>query len=150
VMQTSTVSEFNAAFSQLQRTVEVVEPMMSGNLKPTYPSIESMLKSAETLYLEMGTTNTWTGIKTKANQSGFVANHEGPKKTFCWNCGQEGHTLKSCSQCQVSYQTKRLVGTLSVENSVDVGTKEVYQLSTYIHKYKKRTSTQVLCRRTTS
>jgi hypothetical protein len=40
--------------------------------------------------------------------------------------------------------------TLYVENSVDVGTKEVYQLSTYIHKYKKRTSTQVLCRRTTS
>jgi hypothetical protein len=45
---------------------------------------------------------------------------------------------------------RRENNTLYVENSLDVGTKELYQLSTYIHKYKKRTSTQVLCRKTTS
>jgi hypothetical protein len=43
---------------------------------------------------------------------------------------------------------RRENNTLYVENSVDLGNKEVYQLSTYIHKYKKRASTQVLCRRT--
>jgi hypothetical protein len=31
-------------------------------------------------------------------------------------------------------------------NSVDASTEEVYWLSTYIHKYNKRTSTQVVCR----
>jgi hypothetical protein len=43
-------------------------------------------------------------------------------------------------------QTKRIYTTLYVEKSIDASTEEVYWLSTYIHKYNKRTSTQVVCR----
>lgn len=48
------------------------------------------------LYLNLASENTWTGISTKANQSGFAA-LEG-KKVSCWNCGQEGHGLKECTK----------------------------------------------------
>jgi hypothetical protein len=89
LLQTTTVAEFNSSFSHLQRNVEVVKPMISGRLKPSYPSIDSMLKTAEKLYLELASTNQWTGLRTKANESGFVAHQNGPRKTFCWNCGQE-------------------------------------------------------------
>jgi hypothetical protein len=45
-----------------------------------------------------------------------------------------------------SITTQRLSRTLYVANYVDASTEEVYWLSTYIHKYNKRTSTQVVCR----
>jgi hypothetical protein len=35
----STVTEFNSAFAHLQRTIEVVDPMISGILKPKYPEL---------------------------------------------------------------------------------------------------------------
>jgi Zinc knuckle len=98
ILQTSTVNEFNLAFSHLQRTIEVVDLMIKGNLKVKYPAIDDMLRSAENLYSTLAQTNTWTGIKTKANQSGFVARQEGNHKRFCWNCGQEGHMLKDCTR----------------------------------------------------
>jgi hypothetical protein len=72
--------------------------MISGRLKPKYPDIDDMLRSAENLYMELATTNAWTGLRTKANQSGFVAKQEGNTKRFCWNCGQDAHMLKDCKK----------------------------------------------------
>jgi Zinc knuckle len=63
-----------------------------------YPAIDDMVRSAENLYSALAQTNTWTGIKTKENQSSFVAKQEGNQKRFCWNCGQEGHMLKECTR----------------------------------------------------
>jgi Zinc knuckle len=75
----------------------VVEPMINGSLKPPYPMIESMLQAAEKLYLELASTNAWTGLRTKGSPSGFVANQNPPRTNFCLNCGQEGHMLKECT-----------------------------------------------------
>jgi Zinc knuckle len=50
------------------------------------------------LYIELATTNAWTGFRTKANQSGFVARQEGGTIRFSWNCGQDGHMLKDCKK----------------------------------------------------
>jgi hypothetical protein len=94
VFQTTTVSEFNQAFAPIKREVEVVQPLMSKTIKPVYPSIEDLVKMAEKLYTNLSSTNTWTGVKTKANQSGFIANDK--KNPTCWNCGQEGNSLKEC------------------------------------------------------
>jgi Zinc knuckle len=98
VLQTSTVSKFNMAFSHLQRTIEVVDPMIKGNLKTKYSAIDNLVQSSENLYSALAQTNTWTGVKTKANQSGFVVKQDGNQKGFCWNCGQEGHMLKDCTR----------------------------------------------------
>jgi hypothetical protein len=97
ILQTSTVTEFNSAFD-LQRTIDVVDPMILGRLKPKYPKIDDMLRSAEDLYMELATTNAWTGLRTKSNQSGFVAKQDGGPKRFCWNCRQDGHMLKACKK----------------------------------------------------
>ena len=89
--------EFNQAFAHIQREVKVVKPLLTGN-KATYPSVEEMVRMGERLYLELASTDMWTGVSTKANQSGFVANNEGKKITSCWNCGREGHALSDCKK----------------------------------------------------
>jgi hypothetical protein len=43
ILHTSTVTEFNSAFAHLQLTIKVVDPMISGRLKPMYPEIDDML-----------------------------------------------------------------------------------------------------------
>jgi hypothetical protein len=93
-LQMSAVTECKSAFAHLQRNIEVVDPMISVRLKPKYPEIDDMLRSAEKMYMELATTNAWTGLRTKVNQSGFVAKQDGNLKRFCWNCRQDGHTLK--------------------------------------------------------
>lgn len=96
VFQTSTVTEFNQAFAHIQRDVEVVKPLLTK--KPAeYPTIEDMVKMAEKLYLNLASTNMWTGIQHKVNPSSFPALN-GMLKTglSCWNCGQAGHSLKDC------------------------------------------------------
>jgi Zinc knuckle len=101
VFQTSTVEDFNKVFSHLKREIEVVTPLRT-NARPTYPSVEDMLRMAEKLYLDMTSANEWTGIHTKANQSAFIAgntnnnSNNSNKKLSCWNCGGDGHSLKEC------------------------------------------------------
>jgi Zinc knuckle len=57
-----------------------------------------MLRSAENVYSALAQMDTWTVIRIKTNQSGFVVKQEGNQKRFCWNCGQEGHKLKRCTR----------------------------------------------------
>lgn len=100
IFQTSTVPEFNTAFSHLQREIEVVSCIRS--TPQPYPTVDNILKIAEKLYLEMTSTDTWTGIKTKANQSVFPSIGDTPpktnKKVTCWNCGSEGHSVNECTK----------------------------------------------------
>lgn len=101
LMQTSSVTPFNDSFSHLQRNIEVVETLSSGQVTPLYPTVESMLQVAQKLYLDMISTSKWSGLNTKANQSAFMTNvpkAQGTNKITCWNCGQEGHSLKECTK----------------------------------------------------
>jgi hypothetical protein len=69
---------------------------------------------------------------------------KGKRHVYIRDIHEDNDTYEETTpECQVFCQKRRENNTLYVENSVDVGTKEVHQLSTYIHKYKKRTSTQV-------
>lgn len=97
VFQTSTVPEFNQAFQHIQREVEVVKPLLTGKA-PKYPSLEDLVRMAEQQYLDLASTNTWTGVGSKINQSGFVAKDDAKKKMSCWNCGQQGHSLNECTK----------------------------------------------------
>jgi Zinc knuckle len=117
-LQTSTVEPFNESFAHLQRNIEVVETLSSGLAVPKYPQVENMLQVAQKLYLDMVSTNKWSGLTTKANQSSFVAqqgnngsnNKSGPRRLSCWNCGGEGHSLKECTkpvnQAQIDQRKK--------------------------------------------
>lgn len=96
ILQTSSVVEFNMAFQHIQREVEVVQPLLT-NSNITYPKVDDMVRMAEKLYLELASTNTWTGVKSKGNQSSFVAN-DAKKPLSCWNCGMAGHHLKDCTK----------------------------------------------------
>jgi hypothetical protein len=61
------------SFAHLQRNIEVVETLSSDMAVPKYPVVESMLQVAQKLYLDMVSTNKWSSLTTKANQSLFVA-----------------------------------------------------------------------------
>jgi hypothetical protein len=102
-LQTSSVQAFNEVFSHLQRNIEVVETLSAGKATPTYPPIENMLQIAQKMYLDLRSTSKWSGLTTKANQSGFVAQptkgKKGDgKKLTCWNCVGTGHGLKACTK----------------------------------------------------
>lgn len=97
VMQTSTVPSFNQSFAHLQQTVEVVEPLLKDQVKPIYPSVEIMLRMAEKRYLDLASTNEWTGVGNKASPSSFFTK-EGERKLVCWNCGGTGHSVKECTK----------------------------------------------------
>lgn len=99
LLQTSSVDEFNEAFTHLQRDIEVIQTLLNNTTVPTYPSIENMLGIAQRKYLELVSTNKWSGLNTKANQSAFFGQKvDGAKKMTCWNCGAEGHSIKTCTK----------------------------------------------------
>jgi hypothetical protein len=73
VLQKSSVQAFNKGFLHLQRNIEVVETLSAGKSTLTYQSIENMLRVAQKENLGMKSTNKWSGLTMKANQSAFVA-----------------------------------------------------------------------------
>jgi hypothetical protein len=97
IFQTSSVVEFNQAFSHIQRNIEVGLPLQTGNSRPTYPPIEEILRMAERQYLNMTAANEWTGVVTNGSQSAFVTvNRPVGSKVICWNCGASDHMMKVC------------------------------------------------------
>jgi hypothetical protein len=95
VLQTSSFNNFNKTFSHLKRTIEVVTPLTTRTL-PRYPAIEELLWMAEKLYLDISSSNEWTGETSKGNQAVFNVINTGARKLICWNCDTEGHSLRDC------------------------------------------------------
>ena len=106
IFQTSTVAEFNETFAHYSKAEKIKMFQMATYRKPT---IEQVLNFAELEYRNLYSTNKWTGINTKADQSTFVAyfltqlRPDGnPKsrsgyKTICFNCGGP-HGVKDCKE----------------------------------------------------
>lgn len=93
IFQTSSNAKFNELFSHLETRAEIDEKL-SG--KANWPSVDSLLKLAESSYLEMTSTEQWSGVKKRNNRSTFVATPPTAPDKTCWNCGQKGHTLQAC------------------------------------------------------
>jgi hypothetical protein len=110
IFQTTSVDDFNASFSLLekQRMLNSFATSTGGgnSLKlslfgATEAEIpDKLCNLAESLYVAKVETGEWSGAKTKGKKSAFVTDatpHSGPT---CWNCGTPGHTLQACTQAK--------------------------------------------------
>ena len=93
VFQTSSVPAFNALFEHFSIQTELTS---FTSTTTTAPTIDQVLKFAESRYRRLCSTNSWTGVATKANKTSFKAClSENKGETICFNCGGS-HSLKEC------------------------------------------------------
>ena len=96
VFKTSSVPAFNALFEHYRIAVQL---SMFGTSTTTVVSVKEILRFAELQYRKLSSTNEWTGVRTKANQSIFVApinvNNSSKKDIICFNCGGK-HYINDC------------------------------------------------------
>jgi hypothetical protein len=108
VFQTSSVPEFNTLFAHEKTQLELSE-LRTGEKK--YPEISDILAFAEAKYRKLYATGDWNGVKSKLNETGFIAafnaalvstnlkngNPHRHLNTLCFNCGG-AHALKDCKE----------------------------------------------------
>ena len=91
VLQSTSCSDFNSVFKQILQTSEIMR--LSGQPQ-TLPKTEQLLTIAENHYLDLATTNSWTGV----DKPGTSAFNAGPVTRTCFNCGSKDHESKDCSK----------------------------------------------------
>jgi hypothetical protein len=94
VFKTSSVPAFNALFEHFSIAVQLSS---FGGSTTTSVAVKDILRFAELQYRKLSSTNEWTGVKTKANQSVFHAPVNKKAEVTCFNCGGK-HSLKECTK----------------------------------------------------
>jgi hypothetical protein len=89
VMQTTSTQELNQVFSVLE-TQKKINDQLPEAYRQRELTIDQILSLAETTYLNLVSTNDWLGVNGKGDST-FVSQSQN-----CWNCGKDGHDLRSC------------------------------------------------------
>jgi len=97
IFQTSSVSDFNDVFKHIaldSKTKTTKGKLGTGK----WPPVEETLELAAKTYLDLWSTDQWSGVTTKAKESSFIADQGKKAATdvVCWNCDEQGHTTKTC------------------------------------------------------
>jgi hypothetical protein len=123
VFKTSSVPEFNKLFEHftIQTQLASFNPSSAVAQRPT---VEHVLRFAESQYRRLCSMSAWTGVATKANETSFkacLADHKG--ETICFNCGGS-HSLKECSKPQSEARIKANKKTFWEEKKKKDGAKD--------------------------
>ena len=104
VFQTTSVSEFNAAFAEEDRQVRRQADKFGGI--PRWPTITTITNLATSMYARLKNKGDWIADKktaTKAYQSSTGSPNSRPSgpsssqsNRECWNCGSKDHLLPDC------------------------------------------------------
>lgn len=98
IFQTSSVDVFNAQFALYNGMFSLGRKVATAPM--IQPTPGELYKLAEQTYLELVSTDAWTGITTKGTtHTGLTvggAPSPAPHTPVCWNCGEPGHNVMTC------------------------------------------------------
>lgn len=102
VFKTSSVDEFTQLFTHYANMTKIAD-FQSGT-KSKCPSIETLLTFAETQCCHLYSTDQWSGVVTKVQETAFVSSGDAKSNT-CFNCGGN-HVLNDCPKPQNEARVK--------------------------------------------
>jgi hypothetical protein len=97
IFQTSSVEAFNSQFALYAGMLSLGRKVSTAPV--ITPTPNELYALAEQTYLDLISTDSWTGVTTKGDQThaGFTADGKlQPKIPTCWNCGVSGHAVPEC------------------------------------------------------
>ena len=99
LLQTSSVPEFNQAFLREQQIAQH-QADKTGQLV-NWPTVSELTSMATNSYKRLKSSNQWLTTPTGRRRALTAAPPSNGPRRFtpkCWNCGEEGHTLKDCKK----------------------------------------------------